>query len=75
MILGEVSMLAKHLRCNVCLREWYSIASRLPECCPNRECRSREWNGVKKKRIPAPKPRINLPKPQRIKTEEFDDEF
>ena len=75
MILGEVNMLAKHLRCDVCLLEWYSIAKRLPDCCPNRDCRSREWNGKKKKRKPALKPRIELPKPKRIRTEELDADF
>ena len=72
MILGDVSILAKHLRCDLCLRDWYSIASRLPDACPNRDCRSREWNGVKKKRTPAKKPRIELPKPRRIKNVEDD---
>ncbi len=75
MILGEVQMLAKHLQCNECAYDWYSISKRLPDCCPNRDCRSREWDGVKKKRKPAPKPRITLPKPNRIRSEEFTDEF
>lgn len=74
MILGDVSILAKHLRCDLCLRDWYSIASRLPDACPNRDCRSREWNGVKKKRKPALKPKIILPKPKRIK-QRGDDEY
>ena len=74
MILDDVNILAKHLRCDLCLRDWYSIASRLPDACPNRKCRSREWNGVKKKRKPAPKPKIELPKPRRMKQGE-DDEY
>jgi len=74
MILADVQLLAKSLRCDVCGQPWYSIAARLPECCPNRECRSREWNGKKKKRKPAPKPKIELPKPTRVR-EEYEDEF
>jgi len=74
MILADVQLLAKHYQCNLCTWDWYSIGTRKPDCCPNRECRSREWNGVKKKRKPAPKPKIELPKPRRIR-EDFDDEF
>lgn len=74
MILGDVMVPGKSLQCDVCKIEWVSIASRLPNACPNRDCRSREWNGKKQKRKPEPKPRIELPKPKRIK-EEIDDEF
>jgi len=72
MILGEVQMPAKHLQCEECAYDWYSIAKRLPDSCANPKCRSRQWNGVKKKRKPAPKPKITLPKPNRIWTEEID---
>ena len=73
MILGDVMVPGKSLQCDVCLLKWVSIvASKLPDACPNRECRSREWNGVKKKRKPAPKPKIELPKPRRIKPAEDD---
>ena len=85
MILGDVMIPGKSLQCDECgwpdvegrkhIKPWVSIASKMPDACPNRDCRSREWNGKKQKRKPAPKPKINLPKPQRIKTEEFDDEF
>ena len=75
MILTDVIMLAKHYQCNLCSWDWYSIAARKPDCCPNRECRSREWDGKKKKRKPAPKPKIGieLPKPRRIKNVEVDE--
>ena len=77
MILADVQLLAKSLRCDVCGQPWYSIAARLPECCPNRDCRSREWNGKKKKRKPAPKPKIEieLPKPRRTKWVDEDTDF
>jgi hypothetical protein len=75
MILGDVMVPGKKLQCDACKYIFVSIASRLPDCCPNRDCRSREWNGKKQKRKPTPKPRIVLPKPQRIRTDEYDDEF
>ncbi len=75
MILGDVMIAGKSLRCDACMVEWVSIASRLPDACPNRECRSREWNGKKKKRKPALKQKfgIELPKPRRIKNVENDE--
>ncbi|CAN5951014.1 unnamed protein product [Sphagnum jensenii] len=45
----------------------YSLAPRLPQCCMNRECRSREWNGKKTRREPQAKPTIVLPKPVKIR--------
>jgi hypothetical protein len=84
MILANIQLLAKSLRCDACGypgerdKPWYSIAARLPDCCPNRDCRSREWNGVKKKRKPAPKPKIEieLPKPRRMRSsDDIDIEF
>lgn len=72
MILGDVLVPGKSLQCDACKIQWVSIASKLPDACPNRECRSREWNGVKKKRKPAPKPKIVLPSPRRMKTGEDD---
>ncbi len=56
-----------------CGYEWISIADGLPECCPNRQCRSREWNGKKKRKIP-PKPAVVMPKLVRTRAEE-DEEF
>ena len=64
MILRDVMVKGKELKCDVCGWPWVTVASKLPECCPNRDCRSREWNG-KKKRIRTPK--IALPKPNRIR--------
>ena len=75
MILGDVMVPGKSLQCDACKYIFVSIANRLPECCPNRDCRSREWNGVKKKRKPAPKPKIELPKPRRTKWVEEDTDF
>ena len=74
MILADVQLLAKHYQCNLCTWDWYSIGTRKPDCCPNRECRSREWNGKKQKRKPAQKPKIELPKPRRTKQGE-DEEY
>lgn len=53
-----------------CRYRWFSIAKKLPENCANLDCRSRMWNG-KKKRVP--KPKIELPKPTRVR--DYDDEF
>lgn len=74
MILGDVMVPGKSLQCDACGFKWVSIASRLPACCPNRDCRSREWNGKKIKRKPKRGPAIELPKPKRVKgaDEEFD---
>jgi hypothetical protein len=84
MILGDVQVPGKSLQCDKCgwpnvegrkhPKPWVSIGDRLPDACPNRDCRSREWNGKKKKRKPAPKPRIELPKPNRIRRGE-DEEY
>ena len=71
MILRDVMVPGKELRCECCQFVWVSIARELPECCPNRECRSREWNG-KKKRGSS---RIVLPKPNRVRTNEEEIEF
>jgi hypothetical protein len=74
MILGDIMIPGKSLQCDLCKHIFVSIAARLPAACPNRKCRSREWNGVKKKRKPAAKPKITLPKPNRIRQGE-DDEY
>ena len=73
MILGDVMVPGKSLRCDQCGHHWVSIANELPVFCPNRDCRSREWNGKKVKRQPARQPKIELPKPKKIRIEE--DEF
>jgi len=56
-----------------CLYEWVSIAERVPSHCQNRECRSREWNGKKEKRAPAPKPQVILPKLVKVRGGNEDD--
>ena len=73
MILRDVMVPGKELQCEKCFWIWVSTASELPEACPSRECRSREWNGPKK-RVRKPKVRIELPKPKRVKWE-AEDEF
>ena len=72
MILGEVKVPGKSLECEVCHYRWVSIASDLPESCRNRECRSREWNGPKKRVRPT---RIELPKPKRTWGEEDEETY
>ena len=63
MIVGDVQVPGKSLRCDVCHWEWVSIARELPETCANHECRSRKWNGPKKRIRPT---RIEMPKPQKV---------
>jgi hypothetical protein len=60
-MMEEVTIRAKHCRCEVCGHLWYSIAKKKPEACPNRKCRSREWNGAKGR--PNGVQAIVLPKP------------
>ena len=64
MILGDVRVPGKHLQCDLCGYRWISVAVDLPENCPKRECRSREWNGKKKRIRPT---RIELPKPTKVR--------
>ena len=72
MILGDVLVQGKSLRCDMCGRDWISISQDLPEACPNRDCRSREWNGPKKRTKPT---RIELPKPTKVQQGEDEYEF
>jgi hypothetical protein len=72
MILRDVQVPGKELKCEQCSFVWISIAKDLPEFCPNRECRSRQWNGAKKQLRPT---RIELPKPTQIKENEGDDTY
>jgi len=62
MILRNVMVPGKELQCECCQRIWVSTDQGLPDCCPNRECRSRQWNGPKK-RAKA----IELPKPTKVR--------
>jgi hypothetical protein len=56
-----------------CGYEWFSIAFRIPSHCQNRECRSREWNGKKERKVPEAKPVVILPKPVKVrKGEDYD---
>ena len=56
-----------------CGYEWFSIAARIPSHCQNRECRSREWNGKKERKVPEAKPVVVLPKPVKVrKGEDYD---
>ena len=73
MILGDVMVPGKSYACDVCKYPWVSISNRLPDACPNRECRSREWNGKKTKRKPARGLAIEFPKPKKIKKGEDED--
>jgi hypothetical protein len=72
LILAEVTIPAKLCKCDVCGHEW-THAGKLPTNCHNRQCRSREWNG-KKRRSRAEE--IKLPAPRtggRPKTKPFFD--
>ena len=67
MILRDVMVPGKELKCDVCGWYWITIIRTLPACCPNKTCRSREWNGKKVKRSPS-LTRIQLPKPPKVRT-------
>lgn len=69
MILRDVLVPGKELQCDDCKFTWVSISRKLPTNCPNRECRTREWNGKKRKS------RIQIPKPKRIRTTDSDGEM
>ena len=71
MILRDVMVLGKELQCEQCNYVFVSIGKKLPESCPNRECRSREWNGKKKRGAG----KITLPKPTKIKWVEEETDF
>jgi len=63
-VIRNVTIPAVECKCEACSWLWLSIAKDLPEACPNRDCRSREWNGKKKRAV---KPRIQLPKPVKVR--------
>lgn len=52
-------------------KPWYSLAKRPPQECPG--CGSREWDGKKIKHKPGAKPKIELPKPVRVRATEGDE--
>ena len=72
MILRDVLIPGKELKCNLCQWTWVSIDKKLPTVCANHDCRSREWNGKKQRRKPSLE-RIQLPKPARVRTIVSDD--
>lgn len=71
-MIKDVTIPARLCRCEICFYDWISIASQIPVSCQNRDCRSREWNGKKPKRIPEKKPELVFPKP--VRTRKVDDE-
>lgn len=72
-MIKDVTIPARLCRCEICLYEWLSIAVQVPVNCQNRECRSREWNGIKERKPPAPKPSVILPKPTKVRGGNDDD--
>ncbi len=52
---------------------WLSLADRPPKVCPT--CRSREWDGKKRKRLPSRGPTIALPKPVKVKAQDEEEFF
>lgn len=54
--------------CNQCGHQWSTLA--LPSGCPNRKCRSRQWDGKKTKKAPERRSRIKLPKPVKVRSYE-----
>ena len=72
MILRDVMVPGREFQCNACGYQWVSIINdRLPDCCPSKDCRSREWNG-RKRRVRA---KIVLPKPKKTKWVEEETDF
>jgi len=66
-MITNVTVPARLCKCDVCTYEWISIAVLPVSHCQNRECRSREWNGVKERKAPAPKPVVVLPKAVKVR--------
>lgn len=60
-MIRKVQVTANACECDVCHYKWVSITPEPPVFCPNKKCRSREWNGkiLKKhgKEISLPAPR------------------
>lgn len=69
MILRDVMVPGKELKCEKCQKIWICLSPDLPEFCTNRDCRSREWNGKKKRRKPTDE-RIQIPKPSRVRSQD-----
>lgn len=66
-MIRRVEIEANECVCDLCSHLWHSLAARPPQECP--ECGSREWNGKKVKRKPQAKPKIDLSKPVRVRSE------
>jgi hypothetical protein len=58
---------------NPCRYQWVSTAERIPSNCQNRECRSREWNGKKERKVPEKRATVILPKPNKVRGGNDDD--
>jgi hypothetical protein len=63
MTVRKIKIPAFDCTCLVCGHRWVSIAPQPPISCGSPKCRSRQWNGVKKK--PARVPKIKLPAPRK----------
>lgn len=57
-----------------CGYQWISISVQLPQSCQNRECRSRLWNGKKPRKQQEKKPSVILPKPNKVRGGNDEDE-
>lgn len=66
-MIQNVTIPARYCVCDLCAYDWHSISRTIPTHCQNRECRSREWNGVKEKKIPERKPVVLLPKAHKVR--------
>jgi hypothetical protein len=75
MTIKDITIPARLCTCCLCGYSWITLLAppRLPSHCQNRECRSREWNGKKPKRVPEKKPAVILPKPKKVRGGEDDD--
>lgn len=51
----------KECVCDRCGHTWISLGDKQTDCCPNRKCRTREWDGLKLRphvneiKFPAPR--------------------
>jgi hypothetical protein len=81
-MITDVTVPARLCQCEALLKDgtpcaysWITLLAppRLPSTCQNRECRSREWNGKKERKMPEAKPVVILPKPKKVrKGEDYD---
>jgi hypothetical protein len=80
-MIKDITIPARLCTCEALLKDgtpcsyfWITLLAppRLPSTCQNRECRSREWNGVKERRVEK-KPVVILPKPNKVRKGDEDD--